>query len=413
MPIMRRMNSKSVDLIYLDPPFNSKTNYAAPIGSKAAGSEFKDTWNLDDIDKEWIRTIAKKHPKLYRILLASITDSNKSYLAYMSPRIIEMHRILKDMGSIYLHCDPTMSHHLKLVLDAIFGWKNFRNEIIWHYNKWTNTAKMFQRNHDVIFYYVKSPGAMFNKLEGDLTRRQIQLQEAGYNLGSSGGVPIVRIYDESKCADKIEYWEKEGRAIYYVEESTGNSLPDVWEIPILNGRSNERTGFRTQKPLTLLDRIIDASSKEGDIVFDPFCGCATTLVAAEFRPQRRRWVGIDISPKAAELVVGRIKDNQGMFDDIIPRRDIPQRTDLGKLPPPRSWFEHLYGKQRGYCNGCKEHRNPNICEVDHIIAKSKGGTDHVDNLQILCRPCNIKKGNKSMEYLTLANKELKKILEIM
>ena len=120
LPIMRGMNSETVDLIYLDPPFNSNANYAAPIGSEAAGAEFKDTWSLSDVDVEWINLIADKHPQLYQVLLAAMTDSTKSYLAYMAARLLEMRRILKPTGSLYLHCDPTMSHYLKLVLDAIF-----------------------------------------------------------------------------------------------------------------------------------------------------------------------------------------------------------------------------------------------------------------------------------------------------
>ena len=131
--IMRGMNAESVDLIYLDPPFNSNANYAAPVGSEAAGAAFKDTWSLSDVDAEWINLIASKHPVLYRVLLAAMTDSDKSYLAYMAARLLEMRRVLKPAGSIYLHCDPTMSHYLKLVMDAIFGRKAFRNEIAWCY----------------------------------------------------------------------------------------------------------------------------------------------------------------------------------------------------------------------------------------------------------------------------------------
>ena len=121
LAIMRGMNSESVDLIYLDPPFNSKQDYAAPIGSEAAGAEFKDTWTLSDVDAEWINLIESKNPALYRVLLAAMTASDKSYLVYMAARILEMRRLLKPTGSIYLHCDPTMSHYLKLVMDAIFG----------------------------------------------------------------------------------------------------------------------------------------------------------------------------------------------------------------------------------------------------------------------------------------------------
>ena len=130
LEIMRGMNSETVDLIYLDPPFNSKANYAAPIGSKAAGAAFKDTWSLSDVDAEWINLIESRHPAVHRVILAAQSDSDKSYLAYMAARLLEMPRLLKDTGSLYLHCDPTMSHYLKLLMDAIFGRNDFRNEIV-------------------------------------------------------------------------------------------------------------------------------------------------------------------------------------------------------------------------------------------------------------------------------------------
>ena len=133
LEVMRGMNSGSVDLIYLDPPFNSKADYSAPVGSKAAGAHFRDTWTLRDVDVEWIHIIERQHPALFRVVLAAMTASDKSYLAYMAVRLLEMRRILKGTGSIYLHCDPTMSHYLKLTMDAIFGRKAFRNEIIWCY----------------------------------------------------------------------------------------------------------------------------------------------------------------------------------------------------------------------------------------------------------------------------------------
>ncbi|MDE0679872.1 MAG: DNA methyltransferase, partial [Gammaproteobacteria bacterium] len=133
LPILRGMNSGSVDLIYLDPPFNSKANYAAPIGSEAAGAEFKDTWTLSDVDVAWLDLLEAKHPALNRVIHAALNTSDKSYLIYMAVRLLEMRRVLKETGSIYLHCDPTMSHYLKLVMDAIFGRKAFRNEIVWCY----------------------------------------------------------------------------------------------------------------------------------------------------------------------------------------------------------------------------------------------------------------------------------------
>ena len=167
----------------------------------------------------------------------------------------------------------------------------------------------------------------------------------------------------------------------------------------MQGRDNERTGYPTQKPLALLDRIIKASSNENDTVFDPFCGCATTLVAAD--RLQRDWIGIDISAKAAELVVERIRADQGLFEDIINREDIPKRTDLGDIPRYNASENktQLYGEQGGDCNGCGEHFQKQNLEIDHIIASSVGGTDHIDNLQLLCSHCNRIKGDRGQEYL--------------
>ena len=401
LPILRGINSESIDLIYLDPPFNSSANYAAPIGSEAAGAEFKDTWTLDDIDITWLDLIEIENPVLNRVIHAAMTDSDKSYLIYMAIRLIEMKRVLKNTGSIYLHCDPTMSHYLKLVMDAIFGKSNFRNEIIWSYEKWTNAAQCFQRNHDIILMYSTTNEYAFFKQYGDLTKRQRQLIRAGYNTGSSGGRKIVRIYDRMnpKVKAKLPQWIREGRAIYDVEQPKGKAINDVWQIPALNGQAKERVGYPTQKPLSLMDRILKTSLSMEGIVLDPFCGCATTCVAAD--RLQRNWIGIDISPKAAELVVKRIKDDQGLFQEIIHREDIPKRTDQGDIPrynAPENKTQ-LYGKQEGYCNGCGEHFQSRLLEVDHIIDKSAGGTDHISNLQLLCSHCNRVKGNRGQEYL--------------
>ena len=360
---MRGMNSNSVDLIYLDPPFNSNRNYAAPIGSEAADAEFKDTWSLTDIDSEWINLIADKHPKLHRVLLATMTDSDKSYLVYMAVRLLEMKRILKDAGSIYLHCDPTMSHYLKLMMDAVFGRENLRNEIIWSYKSGGGSKKQFGKKHDVIFWYSNSRAEwVFN---ADAMR-----------------VPYDAIIAK-KYEDKFN--EK------------GKVLGSVWDITRPPNHSKERTGYPTQKPLALLDQIIKASSNEGDIIFDPFCGCATTLVAAD--GLRRDWIGIDISLMATKLVRDRIRDQQGLYLKIVSRDDIPQRTDMGKLPSPKTHRKNLFGEQEGKCNGCGHRFNIENFDVDHIIAKSKGGTDHINNLQLLCGYCNSTKGDRGMEYL--------------
>ena len=373
LPIMRGINSESVDLIYLDPPFNSNTNYAAPIGSAAAGAEFKDTWTLSDVDNAWLDLIEAKYPALNRVIHAAMTNSDKSYLIYTAARLLEMKRILKNTGSIYLHCDSTMSHYLKLVMDAIFEKQNFRNEIIWHYYNVASTSRKFiGRKHDTIFFFAKSDATSFN---WDSMREPYS--------SDSNWVKASGSYGDSR----------------YSPNEKGKLMHDVWRIPTINNMAKERTGYPTQKPLALLEHIIKASSNKDEVVFDPFCGCATTLVAAD--RLQREWIGIDISEKAAELVVERIKVDQGLFGEIIARTDIPKRTDLGDIPrynAPEN-KTRLYGEQEGYCNGCGTHFQAQHLEVDHIIAENVGGTDHIENLQLLCGNCNRVKGDRGQEYL--------------
>ena len=426
LPIMRGINSESIDLIYLDPPFNSKTNYAAPIGSKAAGAEFKDTWTLSDVDNAWLDLIETKYPALNRVIHAAMTNSDKSYLIYMAARLLEMKRILKDTGSIYLHCDTTMSHYLKLVMDAVFGKGNFRNEVVWKRTAAHNDSAIYGSIHDTIFYYSKGDTLTLNEqyqpysdeylkrykhtdengrrfLDRDLTAGS--LSGGGYQYEWNGITKIWRCpfttMQEYHKSGKL-YYTRNGtpRLKQFLDDMPGVPVQDVWiDIPPINSQAKERVGYPTQKPLALLDRIIKASSNKDEVVFDPFCGCATTLVAAD--RLQRDWIGIDISEKAAELVVERIKSDQGLFENIINRKDIPKRTDLGDIlryNHPKNKTQ-LYGEQSGYCNGCGTHFEKQHLEVDHIIAENVGGTDHIENLQLLCSHCNRVKGERGQEYL--------------
>lgn len=377
LPVMRGMNSECVDLIYLDPPFNSNADYAAPIGSKAAGAAFKDTWTLDDIDLAWIDLIEDKHPRVKRVIDVAQNKSDKSYLVYMAVRFLEMHRVLKATGSVYLHCDPTMSHYLKILMDAIFGKKNCRNEIVWCYSRPSAPKqRQLSRVHDVLHWYSRGDNWIFNPNE-------------------------IRQPYSSKSRDREGYAANTSKvAEGTVELNERGKFPESWiYISPVKGNSKEFVGYPTQKPLALLERIIKASSNKNDLVFDPFCGCATTCVAAD--RLHRNWIGVDLSSKAGELVCQRIKKDKGLFDDVILRTDIPQRTDLGKIPFANSKENKtaLYGQQEGYCNGCGEHFEIRNFEVDHIIAKSQGGTDHIDNLQLLCGHCNRVKSDRGQEYL--------------
>jgi len=377
------MNSDSVDLIYLDPPFNSKRMYSAPVGSKAAGTSFKDMWTWEDVNEAYLETLAGNYPAL-TAFIASIgaihSRAMKAYLTYMSQRIIEMRRILKDTGSLYLHCDPTASHYLKLVLDEIFGKDNFRNEIIWHYRRWTGKAKKFQALHDVIYFYTKSNNYTFNPLYTDYTEGSQQRKEQGVLHRFKRGEEPVLVSDKSL-------------------DEKGVRENDVWQIPFIAPSSKERTGYPTQKPLALLHRIIKASSNEGDIVLDPFCGCATTCVAAQ--QLGRKWIGIDVEKQAAGILVERLSNDAGLFKDFINTTIVPQRTDIYIIEPTKTVKERLYKEQSGICNGCKTQFDIWNMEIDHIIPKSKGGGDYYENYQLLCASCNKIKGDRPMEYLRL------------
>lgn len=381
LPVMRGMNDQSVDLIYLEPPFNSKTNYAAPIGSQAAGAEFKDTWTLDDLDVAWLDIIEAKYPALNKVIHAAMTKSDKSYLIYMAVRLLEMRRILKDTGSIYLHCDPTMSHYLKLVLDAIFGRRLFRNEIIWCYTGASNSPRWFPRKHDIIFSDAKTNEAVFE-------RNDVRIPYHPETLARKGRADDSWFTNERRNQDAVRDVLGDGK------------VPEDWwiDIPKLTNQ-REKVGYPTQKPLKLLRRIIDAACPDDGVVLDPFCGCATACIAAE--ELQRRWVGVDVSPKAAELVEMRMQKDLGLFYQGAIRIDIPQRTDIGPLKkynhPDNKKF--LYGEQGGHCNGCNEHFLINNLTVDHFIPQKKGGTDHLYNLQLLCGYCNSVKGDRGQEYL--------------
>ena len=278
--VLRGINTGCIDLIYLDPPFNKKKVFTAPLGSSAEGAAFSDIFKAKDIKDEWVKSIEYENPELHAYLVGVKTFSNQynyCYLVYMAVRLIECHRILKDDGSLYLHCDPTMSHYLKIVMDCVFGEKNFRNEIIWHYATGGASRHFYAKKHDVLLFYSKQQGYRFNPEAARMHRTPEVLRRL-----RSGSPNATRAESETK-------------------------LPvDVFDdIQALNAMAKERIGYPTQKPLALLERIIKISSNAGDVVLDPFCGCATTCVAAE--KLGRQWLGVDVSHQAYELVNQRLE----------------------------------------------------------------------------------------------------------
>ena len=385
--VLSGLNSGLVDLIYLDPPFNKNQMFSAPIGSKAAGASFKDLWTWKDVDEYYLDSLADNFPALAKYI-ASVGEVHSkpmmAYLTYMVQRIVEMHRVLKETGSLYLHCDTTASHYLKHLLDGIFGKSNFRNEIVWCYTGPSGAKKNFPTKHDVILRYSKSEVYVFNS---DAIR-----------------IPYKSLHTDKGKNAKI--WKTEGKLQdetirqQYLEKG---KMPEDYWIDIPSGghiSPKERTGHPTQKPLALLNRIILASSNEGDLVMDPFCGCATTCAAAQ--QLGRNWIGIDLGRSVVDLLVQRLSNAPGrLFRDFIATDQVPQRTDILIVQPTESVKQNLYKQQEGRCKACGEDFKIWNLEIDPIIPKSKGGGDYYENYQLLCGNCNRIKGDRPMEYLRL------------
>ena len=336
LDVLRGMNSDCIDLIYLDPPLSTDT-LQSPFGSDARS--YRDVWTKDLVRDEWLMDIRRDLPALDQTISAaavSHSESMQAYLVYMGIRLAEMRRVLKDTGSIYLHCDPTASHYLKAAMDSIFGPRNFLDEVVWNYGLGFARATRSKpaRAHDTLLVYAKFYG-----------KHTYNIQRVGYTERYSKG--------------QYEY--------------TGIPLSSVWSDLRynFNQRKQEAVGYPTQKPRALLDRIINVSSNPGDVVLDPFCGCATACVAAEamttlisngersLMPAPRRWIGIDVSPSAYEVMLHRMESEIGATERTenglhlahggvvqhktieyqgagAPSGDLPKRTDTHARKPLKS-----------------------------------------------------------------------------
>jgi len=285
-----------VDFVYLDPPFNSSQDYNAFFkekdGAKSADQirVFRDTWEWNETSALSYKSVVEYASPQISIAMQAfrkfLSDNDMlAYLSMMAPRLIELKRVLKPTGSIFLHCDPTASHYLKMLMDSIFGGGNFRNEIIWHYRTGNLAKKQFQRKHDVILFYSKTNIWKFKPLE--YKEYYSQVYGPGFKPGFKG-----RKHGEDRYGEfRIPF------------------VDDVWDISAVFTRSSEHLDYPTQKPLALLERIIKAGSNQGDIVLDPFCGCGTTIAMAEHL--EREWIGIDITHLAVSLIKHRLKDMFG------------------------------------------------------------------------------------------------------
>ena len=464
------MNSETVDLIYLDPPFNSDRDYAAPVGSKAAGAAFKDTWYLSDLDVAWTGYIADEEPAVAYILSGAGMAHGKgmqSYLTMMAVRLLEMRRVLKPSGSLYLHCDDSASHYLKLLLDAVFGSAAYRGHLAWRRATAHNDSRGYGRILDHILFYAGT-GYRWNRADVATPRSQDEIAKSypqrderhdrfgpvrfsdltGPSHGAVLGAPSTlpwrgydvlargRVWSAPKTGAYAEFIEREFIPGYREIEGVHERLDALDEAGLIHhpdkgywpglkryaasdqgispqnlilsptgftnytSQRGEGVGYPTQKPLALLERIIKASSDPGDLVLDPFCGCATACVAAE--RLGREWIGIDLSPKAVDLVNERLRSEMGdlfHYGFVTARTDIPRRTDIDAPKDYRTQKHLLYGEQEGRCAGCRSHFEFRNLTIDHIIPRSRGGTDHKSNLQLLCGHCNSVKGDRPMEYL--------------
>ena len=344
--------AESVDLVYLDPPFNSNRNYNVLFKSSVSGNDaqaqihaFTDTWEWSPLEYSAVINSPRVPGTVKEALAAMVQLAKKNaltgYLVMMAARLVELHRVLKPTGSLYLHCDPTASHYLKLILDAVFGPENFRTEIVWKRSSAHSDAKQGRKQpghiHDVIMFYTKSDTWTWNNTYTayeqeymDTNYRYVEestgrrFKSTDLTAAKGGGdtsyewkgrkPPPGRYWAYSK--ENMRKFDEAGLLYYtntglprlkqYLDEMPGIPLQDLWDdIPPIGAQAIERLGYPTQKPLALLERIIKASSNEGDVVLDPFCGCGTAVVAAE--GLKRRWLGIDITSLAIGVIEKRIR----------------------------------------------------------------------------------------------------------
>jgi site-specific DNA-methyltransferase (adenine-specific) len=421
--LRERINDETIDLIYLDPPFNSNRNYnvlfkdEAGAEAEAQITAFEDTWHwtpqTEHAYHELITEGADNVSRMIEALRQFIgTNQMMAYLVMMAARLVELHRVLKPTGSLYLHCDPTASHYLKIILDTIFGAENFRSEIVWKRSHAHNSAKRYGPIHDTILFYSKSENYLWKdprqpydeeyiktyfKFDdgdgrglywtGDLTGSGIRNGETGQTWRGINPTTKGRhwMYPPSKLeeldADNRIFWSKKEGSMpklkRYLREAKGLPLQDFWAdisgLSMMGSEKNERLGYPTQKPVALLERIVQASSNEGDVVLDPFCGCGTTIAAAQ--KLNRQWIGIDITHLSIALQKYRLKDSF----NLVEKRDykvIGEPEDLQSARQLASedryqfqWWALSLVKARplGAATGSKEGKKGSDKGIDGVI----------------------------------------------
>jgi DNA modification methylase len=356
LDVLRELISdESIDLIYLDPPFNSKRSYnvlfTTPKGyqSEAQITAFEDSWTWgEQAEREYVEILHQKNTDVAEVIqsLRRVLKNSDvmAYLVMMANRLLELERVLKPTGSLYLHCDPTSSHYLKIVMDAVFGGDKFRNEISWKRSgRRSAIYKVYRRAHDTIFFYTKSDKYTFNMTYKEFDKTLLDKYSQEDERGKYQLVPLMgsgkviagetgkpwRGFDPNTrgksgmhwltTPDKLEEYVNQGlvyfpkdnsatpRLKYYLDQNKGVPISDFWDdIDLINSMGNESLGYQTQKPLALLERIVNASSNPGDVVLDPFCGCGTAIHASQ--NNNRKWIGIDVTHLAIGLIERRLHE---------------------------------------------------------------------------------------------------------
>ncbi len=372
---------ESVDLVYLDPPFNSNASYNVLFREKSGEESqaqikaFTDTWEWTvETERTFEQDIIEHSgtPPAVKEMIAAFRqfigrNAMMAYLVMMTPRLVELRRVLKPTGSLYLHCDPTASHYLKIVLDTVFGVRNFRNEVVWRrygsHNDVGQGSRHYGRVHDVLLFYVKSDNPTWNQVFVPLDEKYVAStyrnldENTGRSFtttpltgpgGAEKGNPVYEWNGHTRAwrynIDTMQRLHDEGRLYYsrtgyprqklYLDESKGVPVQDIWaDITSLSGSHKERLGYPTQKPQALLERIIQASSNEGDVVLDPFCGCGTAVAAAQ--KLNRQWLGIDVTHLAVALMKSRLKDMFNL-DPGVDYSVVGEPQDVGSA---RAMFE--------------------------------------------------------------------------
>ena len=513
LPALRRMNSESVHLIATDPPFKKQRGFF----SDAGGYDDRWTWRKDilGLDRkgnaiaeshdDWIDQIQDDWPGAWKVIDAArdgYGDDMGAFLCWLGVRLMEMRRILRDDGSIYVHIDHTAHAWTKALMDSIFGQRNFRNETVWKRTYAHNSAKRWGPVHDTILFYSKSEEYVWNPIYQDYDKayldkyyrfeddrgryRLVTLTGAGTRQGDSGlpwrgvnptdsgrhwAMPIQALQNAFpdvnlnglSTQEKLDlldeaaliYWPKRGSVPQqkrYIDENPGTPIADVIDdIGPLGAHARERTRYPTQKPIALYERIVRVSSNPGDIVLDPFCGCATTPVAAE--RLGRQWVGMDIWEQAYSKVTERLREYNILTDDpeqdgqanesgmlqfaeysltLIDNREkgeeFPARTDDNEVaapalnlrrPRPTEPWQQLsnalmrrilnVAQERGGlvgCAGCGRLLEPDFFHLDHISPKSQGGENYITNRILICAPCNSRKSDtKTLKGLQNDNRK--------